>query len=51
MTELESEIFYLMEVWNIDYNAIMSLPCSLRYRLLMRKQELEKKRHEAANRK
>ena len=41
---LESEIFYLMEVWHLDYNAIMSMPCSVRYRMLVRKQALEKQR-------
>jgi len=36
-----------MEVWGMDYAAIVSMPSSVRYRMLLKKIDLEKKRAEA----
>jgi hypothetical protein len=34
----------MMELWHLPYGEIMSIPSTLRYRLLLKKQELENKR-------
>ncbi len=39
---LESEVFYLHESWNLDYNSIMDMPCSRRARMVRRKDDLER---------
>ena len=45
---LEDDMFYLMEVWNLSYTSVMEIPCSRRYRLLMGKQQLQRRRADAA---
>lgn len=34
-----------MEVWHFEYHAIISMPSSIRYRLILQKIALEKKRN------
>lgn len=33
-----------MELWNLPYDSIMSIPCSRRYRIVLKKGDLEKAR-------
>jgi len=40
-----------MEVWHLDWASIMTMPSSVRYRMLLKKIDLEKKRQANAERK
>lgn len=45
--ELESDLFYLVELWHIAPESVMRLPYSRRKRMAERKNELESKRRGA----
>jgi hypothetical protein len=41
---MEAEIFYLCELWQVDPLLLRKMPYGLRRRLVVKKQELEKRR-------
>lgn len=45
---MEEEVFYLMETWGLSETDIKKMPSSRRYRMVHKKIELERLRHEAA---
>ena len=44
---MESEIFYLCELWHVGPHELKKMPYGLRQRLVVKKQELEKRREHA----
>ena len=41
---LESEVFFLMELWQTSYDGVMQIPYSRRKRLVEEKEQLERSR-------